>query len=255
MTLAVLDGGTFYHHETIYGERYRGLFDQTIYAPELTPSTADVGLLIVPDGCIRIFSSHASTLIDFRAAGAPWWCSERTSRYLGARRKLDLPPDQFLVVGRKGCAAEQQLAPEHELFRSVPFENTIWHFHGVLFPPRGAQALIDVPADPQGRDKGGALLYEDRGRRAAGSSSRRSILSIITAATSCRRRRNSSTASCHGRGRWRTLTGCRRDGLSAHQQRLGRSPCSGTIAPLSRSPKRRQRVAPARRTSAQGCFP
>ena len=57
MTLAVLNGETFYHHETIHGERYRGLFDRAIYAPELTSGDlADVGLLIVPDGCIPICS-------------------------------------------------------------------------------------------------------------------------------------------------------------------------------------------------------
>jgi outer membrane receptor protein involved in Fe transport len=50
VTLAVLNGETFYHHETIHGDRYRGLFDRAIYAPELTSGDlADVGLLIVPD--------------------------------------------------------------------------------------------------------------------------------------------------------------------------------------------------------------
>jgi hypothetical protein len=52
--------------------------------------------------------------------------------------------------------------PDHELFRYVPFEDTIWHFHGVLTPPPGADALITVPPDPDGRDAGGALLYDDR---------------------------------------------------------------------------------------------
>ncbi len=44
-----LDGGTHYHREAIYGDRYRSLFDRAIYVPDLVPADLeDVGLLIVP---------------------------------------------------------------------------------------------------------------------------------------------------------------------------------------------------------------
>ena len=50
VSLAILDGGAFYHHAAIHGPRYRDLFDRAIYMPELAPEQLEgVKLLIVPD--------------------------------------------------------------------------------------------------------------------------------------------------------------------------------------------------------------
>ncbi|MDB5615904.1 hypothetical protein [Tardiphaga sp.] len=68
-----------------------------------------------------------------------WWWLDR-----------DVRPEQRLV------------SPDHELFKAVPFANTIWHYHGILQPPASAETLIDVPAPIDGSDSGGALLYDDR---------------------------------------------------------------------------------------------
>lgn len=71
MALAVLDGGTYYHHDTIHGERYHHLFDRIIYVRELTPkSLADVTMLIVADRInSNLLRQHAAILIDFLQAG------------------------------------------------------------------------------------------------------------------------------------------------------------------------------------------
>jgi hypothetical protein len=166
MTLAVLDGGTSYHHETIRGERYRGLFDRVIYAPELTGADlAEVGLLIVPDWLHPLLlQRHAGTLVDFLESGRTLVVFGKTAAETWAPGvKWSWRPTNFWWWLGKGAQPPSRLArPEHELFQFVPFENTIWHFHGVLYPPPGADALIVVPADPEGRDDGGALLYDDR---------------------------------------------------------------------------------------------
>lgn len=166
MTLAVLDGGTFYHHATIHGPRYRALFDRAIYMRDLVPADLDdVGLLIVPDRINPdVLRARSDILTGFLDRG-------RTLVVLGENQvETWLPgiawsprPTNFWWWLEKDAVPEQQLAaPEHELFKAVPFTDTIWHYHGVLTPPDGAQTLIDVPPDPQGRDRGGALLYDDQ---------------------------------------------------------------------------------------------
>ena len=166
MSLAILDGGTFYHHAAIHGPRYRALFDKIIYAPELAADAlAGVTFLIVPDRINpNILRAKREVLIDFVKAG-------RTLVVLGENRAdtwlpgviwAARPTNFWWWLDKDARPPNRLLAPDHEFFRAVPFENTIWHFHGVLTPPAGARALIDVPADPEGRDSGGSLLYEDR---------------------------------------------------------------------------------------------
>ena len=166
MTLAVLSGETFYHHETIHGERYRGLFDRAIYAPEVTSGDlADVGLLIVPDWLHPdLLRRHARTLIDFLHRGRTLVVLGETAAHTWAPGvRWSSRPTNFWWWLEKGAQPPHKIVrPEHDLFRFVPFEDTVWHFHGVLFPPPGADALFVVPADPDGRDDGGALLYDDR---------------------------------------------------------------------------------------------
>ncbi|MFZ0839513.1 MAG: hypothetical protein WAM77_18770, partial [Xanthobacteraceae bacterium] len=166
MTLAVLDGGTFYHHATIHGSRYRHLFDAAIYILDLTrEALAGTTFLIVPDrinpGVLR---ARRSILVDFVNQG-------RTIAVFGENQaetwlpgvKWSSRPTNFWWWLDKNAKPQQRLvSSQHELFRAVPFSDTIWHFHGVLTPPAGAEILIDVPADPEGRDSGGALLYDDR---------------------------------------------------------------------------------------------
>ncbi|WP_022724163.1 hypothetical protein [Rhodopseudomonas sp. B29] len=166
MTVAVLDSGTYYHHEAIFGERFRDRFDRVIYTPALTSADlAEPTLLIVPDRTNpALLRQHQPLLTDYlgrgrtlvvlgeceaetwapgvRTAGRPtnfWWWLDPTQK----------PPHQFV-------------APEHEMFGYIAPESTIWHIHGVLFPPAGAQPLVAVPEDRNGRDPAGVLLYDDR---------------------------------------------------------------------------------------------
>ena len=166
MALAVLDGGTYYHHEAIHGDRYRHLFDRVIYIRELTAqSVADVDTLIVADRInSNLLRQHAGTLIDFLQAGHTLVVlGENEAHTWAPNVRWSSRPTNFWWWLEKGARPPHQLVhPNHELFRYVPFENTIWHFHGVLTVPEGAETLIAVPPDPEGRDNGGALLYDDR---------------------------------------------------------------------------------------------
>ncbi|MGQ3028001.1 MAG: hypothetical protein ACT7A5_18605 [Ferrovibrionaceae bacterium] len=165
MTIAVLDGGTYYHHETIHGPRYRGRFDRVIHAPALTAGDlADVTTLIVPDRISpTVLRRHRDLLNGFPVAG-------RTLVVLGENDVMTWldgvawtpRPTNFWWWLAPGAEPPHQFpAPGHALFRHIRPADTVWHFHGVLQAPAGAEVLVSVPADPDGRDRGGALLYED----------------------------------------------------------------------------------------------
>lgn len=166
MTLAVLDGGTFYHREAIHGDRFRHLFDRVLYAPELTAADLrDVGVLIVSDRIDpRHLRRHRELLVDFLARGRTLVVFGETEAETWAPGVAwSGRPTNFWWWLEPGAVPEQfAVQPDHDLFRAVPFADTVWHYHGILYPPPGAETLIAVPPDPAGRDPGGALLYDDR---------------------------------------------------------------------------------------------
>lgn len=166
MSLAILDGGAFYHHAAIHGPRYRDLFDRTIYMPDLTPEHLEgVKWLIVPDRInpdllrarremLLSVAERGGTLVVLGENQAETWVPgvSWTAR-----------PTNFWWWLEPGAVPVNRLvSPDHEFFQAVSFADTIWHFHGMLKPPTHAQTLIDVPPDAEGRDAGGALLYDDR---------------------------------------------------------------------------------------------
>ena len=71
MTLAVLDSGAYYHHETIRGARFRDRFDKVIYAPTLTEGDLEgIDALIVPDRTHpRVLRAKRPLLLDHLARG------------------------------------------------------------------------------------------------------------------------------------------------------------------------------------------
>lgn len=166
VTLTVLDGGTSYHKDAIHGPRYAACFDRVLYAPDLVEGDLDdTTVLIVPDRTdprhlrrartmFLRFLERGRTLVVFGETESETWLpgvawSER--------------PTNFWWWLEPGAVPEQQLvSPRHELFDAMPFADTVWHYHGILQPPDGAETLIAVPPDPDGRDGGGALLYDDR---------------------------------------------------------------------------------------------
>jgi hypothetical protein len=166
MTLAILDGGTFFHHAAIHGERYRELFDRAIYMPELTPAHLDgTKWLIVPDRIHPdLLRARRDILIDFARAGGTLvvFGENQAETWLPGVSWTPRPTNFWWWLDKNAQPEQRLVMPDHELFEAVPFADTIWHFHGLLNPPSGAQTLIDVPPDADNSDEGGALLYDDR---------------------------------------------------------------------------------------------
>jgi hypothetical protein len=167
MTLAILDGGTYYHAAAIHGPRYRAAWDRVLYAPETrAEDLAGVRLLVVPDRLnaaqlrrlrplLLSYLSQGGFLVVFGENAAHTWAPGVDWTF---------QPTNFWWWLERGAAPPSQVvAPGHALFGFVKPEDTVWHFHGVLHPPKGAEPLIVVPGDPARPDEtGGCLLYDDR---------------------------------------------------------------------------------------------
>jgi hypothetical protein len=160
--LAVLDSGTFYHHETIRGARYRDRFDRVLYAPDVTADQiADAAAVIVPDRThpailrrkrrlLIDYVHRGGTLIVFAETHSWEWAPEVSWRFQ--------PTDFWWWLTPGADPGLRVAAPEHDLFRYLSPKDMVWHYHGVLLPPAAAQKIVIVE-DEAGRDVG-CLLYD-----------------------------------------------------------------------------------------------
>lgn len=156
--IAAIDGGTYYHHRSLYEERYRGFFDRIVYAPELARTDlGDIDVLIVScrtdpsvivpqrDAVAR-FLDKGGTVVAMGSTGQHQW--------LPAIDWTDMPTN-FWWWKEGGSLGLQIEAPDHPLFRHIGLSDATWHYHGQYAPPAGAVSLIGVK-------DGGSILYEDR---------------------------------------------------------------------------------------------
>ncbi|MGO4668572.1 hypothetical protein [Bosea sp. 2RAB26] len=166
MTLAVLDGGTYYHQEAIYGQRLGGRFDRTIYAPELAAADlAGCDALMVADrihpGVLR---GKRPILLDYLAGGGTLIVlGENSAQQWAPGVSWEFRPTNFWWWLEQGADPGHRIvAPDHELFRHVGMKELVWHYHGLLTPPPGATSLVDITPDGDPQGKGGSILYDHR---------------------------------------------------------------------------------------------
>lgn len=156
--IAIIDGGTSYHHCALYGERYRRFFSEIIYVRDLPAACLDqFDAVIIPD------RTHPGLLRAARTRIAAYLAQGGTVVALGETQAHTwLPgvvwshrPTNFWWWKTPGSnLGLYAAAPEHALFQHLPIAHATWHYHGVFTVPPGAQALIGVEND-------GAVLYED----------------------------------------------------------------------------------------------
>ena len=156
--IAALDGGTFYHQESLRGQRYRHRFDRLIYAPRLVRSRLDdIDTLVVTcrtssvllgraAATLRGFLDRGGTLVVMGECGISGWLPEVRTVPGSATFWWWLDPDATL-----GLTTD---VPEHGLFDHITLADATWHYHDALIGPAGAMRVIDC------RD-GGAILIDD----------------------------------------------------------------------------------------------
>ena len=160
--IGIVHGGASYHLVTLADPRVAGRCDREIYLPRLGPADL-VGLdaVIVADrlhprllreraGALRGFAEQGGTLVVLGENDVHTWLpgvdwSPRPTNFWW-----------WLTGDDLGVRSRQ---PRHPLWEHLGRRAVTWHYHGLLTPPPGAEALVVVEED--GRDAG-VLLYDDR---------------------------------------------------------------------------------------------
>lgn len=156
--IAVVDGGTYYHHRGLYGDRYRSFFDGVIYLGNLSrvalqefdivvfPDRLHPGLLVAAKDQIHRYLSEGGTVV---ALG-----ESRVDQWLPSINWSHRPTNYWWWKTPGASLGLVTSFPEHSLFRFLSLSESTWHYHGVFVPPEGARTLISVEGD-------GTILYED----------------------------------------------------------------------------------------------
>lgn len=156
--IAVVYGGHSQHHRTFNEAKYRRYFDRLIYLPEfeqsslegievlLMPSQLHMELVMKSKDKIRQFAENGGVVVSFGPQPINWI----------PEQKWEFRPTNFWwwldKNAKSGLVLDQ---PEHDLFNYISLEAATWHYHGVFYPPEGAQTLIST-------DEGGAVMYIDQ---------------------------------------------------------------------------------------------
>lgn len=148
--LGILYGGSLPEHRVLTDARFKPWFASTIYAPELTAERlANIDGLYVPEGSNHHRLQASSGLIlDFLGRGG-------TVLAFGDQPVSWMPGIDWTF--RPALAAPKLTAggPDHGFHAAVPLIDKIWHHHGVLAPPAGADTVI-------ASEDGAGVLYVDR---------------------------------------------------------------------------------------------
>lgn len=156
--IAVIDGGAYYHHRALYGERFRGYFADVIYARDLPSATlADYDAVLVPDRVhadllraaapqLNEVLAHGKTLVVLGENQAQTWLPNIIWN--------DRPTNFWWWKTPGASLGLRAAAPNHALFTHLAIKDATWHYHGYFTPPAGALPLIAL-------NSGEVLLYED----------------------------------------------------------------------------------------------
>lgn len=157
--IAATDCGTYFHHESLRGERYAHFFDRLIYMPEFGPADlsgldalivtcrTNADFLVPHRNAIKVFLDSGGTLVA---------CGETDpQRWLDGVEWTPTPTNYWWWLKDDADSGLRLAAPQHALFRRMTLADATWHFHGHFAPPPGAQSLIDLVG-------GGSILYDDR---------------------------------------------------------------------------------------------
>lgn len=155
--IAALDGGTYYHHRTLYEPRYREYFDDVIYTRDL-PDTdftkfdkiivscrTDPSVLIPCTDQFRRYLDQGGTVIAMGSTGQQAWLPNVSWHDT---------PTNFWWWKEGGSIGLELAKPDHPLFDYIGLADATWHYHGFYDVPDGATSLIDV-------EDLGSILYED----------------------------------------------------------------------------------------------
>lgn len=148
--LGFLYGGSLPEHRVIEDERFRPWFAKVVYVPELSAEAlADLDGLIVPEGSNhRRLQAAAGTFREFLDRGG-------TILTFGDQPVAWLPGIDWEFRPALSAPKLTPGAVDHGFHGAVPLIDEIWHHHGILRPPDGADTVLST-------EDGAGVLYVDR---------------------------------------------------------------------------------------------
>jgi hypothetical protein len=159
--LAAVYGGSAQHHRTLTTPKYaQHLAGGKVYLPEL----ADVDLteyrgLLIPErlhrGQLERAADRIIELLDSGGTVIAFSGGEPLPEFLPGVRWQHRPTNFWWWLEPDADLGVRLADEAHPLFRRLTVRDCTWHYHGVLEPPEGAQALVTLTT-------GETLLYIDR---------------------------------------------------------------------------------------------
>jgi hypothetical protein len=155
--MLAIDAGTSYHHVALTG-RYAGLFDRVAYVRDLAEmdlGAFDVVVVTCRTPACRL-EPHRAQLRSHLDRGGTLVAMGETEpwRWLDDIRFTPVPTNYWWWLEPGADLGIRTLQPGHDLWRHLPAEHVVWHYHGHFAPPAGATTLVTCR-------EGGAVLYED----------------------------------------------------------------------------------------------
>jgi hypothetical protein len=149
--LGLFYGGSILEHRVIEDARFQPYFAKHVYAPDLTAeSLADLDGLYVPEGSNHRRLQESSGIIrDFLERGG-------TVLAFGDHPVAWLPGLAWEFRPARSAPKLTAGSPDYGFHQAVPLIDRIWHHHGVLRAPSGADTLLAT-------GDGASVLYVDRG--------------------------------------------------------------------------------------------
>lgn len=159
VSLAAIDGGTFYHHHSLHEPPFDRFFDALIYAPELGRHdlAAHDALIVTCRTPPHLIAPHASAIRRYLDAGGTVVAMGETGseRWLPAVRWTDSELNFWWWLEPGADSGVRVADPGHDLWRFLEPRDVVWHHHGFFAPPPGACSIVDAAGQ-------GSILYEDR---------------------------------------------------------------------------------------------
>lgn len=157
--IAVLDGGTSYHHFTFADPALTSGFDSRVALRGLSPDDlSGYGTVIVscranPD----LLQAAAPALIGVLERGDRLVVMGETEpqTWLPGIAFTPLPTNFWWWLEPGADLGLVCRSDDHPLFAHIDLNAATWHVHGMFDVPNGARSLIDCA-------EGGSILYEDR---------------------------------------------------------------------------------------------
>jgi hypothetical protein len=158
--LAAVYSGSAQHHRALNEPKYQRWIADTIYLPDLDEAdlTRFDGVLI-PDrlhhGKVEAAAENVLRYLDQGGTVMVFNGGEPPPTWLPGLKWAFAPTNFWWWLEPGASLGLTAPSPDHALFRRITLADATWHYHGVLTPPAGAEAVVGLEA-------GGSLLYVDR---------------------------------------------------------------------------------------------